>query len=163
MDIALVGLPSAGKSSVINSLLGKRMAQSGVSRTTTEVKLYDNLISDDDIKYKIYDLPGIADIEDKDNKFDTLIFDTICKCNMVIWVSDIIKSFITNHEMKEFEKIQNYIKQLGLKEGISIQLIILLSKVDKNLIIKEENYENYESCIENNDEESDNDELKCDE
>ena len=160
MDIALVGLPSAGKSSIINSLLGKRMAQSGVSRTTTEVKLYDNLISDDDIKYKIYDLPGIADIEDKDNNFDTLIFDTICKCNMVIWVSDIIKSFITNHEMKEFEKIQNYIKQLGLNEGIPIQLIILLSKVDKNLIIKEENYE---SCIENNDEESDNDELKCDE
>ena len=86
MDIALVGLPSAGKSSIINSLIGKRMAQSGVSRTTTEVKLYDNLISDDDIKYKIYDLPGIADIEDKDNNFDTLIFDTIRKCNMVIWV-----------------------------------------------------------------------------
>jgi len=160
MDIALVGLPSAGKSSIINSLIGKRMAQSGVSRTTTEVKLYDNLISDDDIKYKIYDLPGIADIEDKDNNFDTLIFDTIRKCNMVIWVSDIIKSFITNHEMKEFEKISNYIKQLGLEEGITIQLIILLSKVDKNLITKEEDYE---SCIENNDEESDNDELKCDE
>lgn len=160
MDIALVGLPSAGKSSIINSLIGKRMAQSGVSRTTTEVKLYDNLISDDDIKYKIYDLPGIADIEDKDNNFDTLIFDTIRKCNMVIWVSDIIKSFITNHEMKEFEKISNYIKQLGLNEGIPIQLIILLSKVDKNLIIKEEDYE---TCIENNDEELDNDELKCDE
>lgn len=161
MDIALVGLPSAGKSSIINSLVGKRIAQSGVSRTTIDAKLYDNLNSDDNINYKIYDLPGIADIEDNENKFDTLIFDTIKKCNMVIWVSDIIKSFITNHEMKEFIKIQNHIKNLGLKEGIPIQLIILLSKVDKNLEFKSE-YDNYESCIENN-EESENDEIKYDE
>ncbi len=163
MDIALVGLPSAGKSSIINSLVGKRIAQSGVSRTTIDAKLYDNLNSDDNINYKIYDLPGIADIEDNENKFDTLIFDTIKKCNMVIWVSDIIKSFITNHEMKEFIKIQNHIKNLGLKEGIPIQLIILLSKVDKNLEFKNE-YDNYESCVENNDENyDDNDEIKYDE
>ena len=161
MDIALVGLPSAGKSSIINSLVGKRIAQSGVSRTTIDVKLYDNLNCDDNINYKIYDLPGIADVEDNENKFDTLIFDTIKKCNMVIWVSDIIKSFITNHEMKEFIKIQNHIKNVGLKEGIPIQLIILLSKVDKNLEFNN-NYDNYESCIENIDE-SDDDEIKYDE
>ena len=68
MDIALVGLPSSGKSSIINSLVGKRVVQSGVSRTTITAKLFDdNLVSDDNIKYKIYDLPGIADIDDIDN------------------------------------------------------------------------------------------------
>lgn len=44
MNITLVGLPSAGKSSIINSLLGKRVAQSGVSRTTTKETLYEILI-----------------------------------------------------------------------------------------------------------------------
>lgn len=161
MNIALVGLPSAGKSSIINSLIGRRIAQSGVSRTTTESKLYENLISDDKINYKIYDLPGIADIEDNENKFDTLIFDIIKKCNIVFWVSDIIKSFITNHEMKEFIKIQNHIKNLGSKEGIPIQLVILLSKVDKNLESKNE-YDKYESCDENNDD-INNEEIKCEE
>ena len=133
LTIGLVGLPSAGKSSIINSLTGKRVAQSGVSRTTLEPKLYETLLSDDNINFNIYDLPGIADIEDNNNTFDTVIFEIIKKCNMVIWVSDIIKSFITNHEMKEFTKIQNYIKTLGINEGIPIQLLIMLSKVDRNL------------------------------
>ena len=133
MNSVLIGLPSSGKSSIINSLVGKRVAQSGISRTTTDVKLYDDLISDDNINFKIYDVPGIADIEDNQNNFDTLIFDTIKKCNLVIWVSDIIKSFITNHEMNEFNKIKKHIKNLELNEGLPIQLIILLSKVDKEL------------------------------
>lgn len=132
-NIALVGLPSAGKSSIINSLLGKRVAQSGICRTTLESKLYSDLESDDGIKYNIYDLPGIADIEDKDQKFDTMIFETIQNCNLVLWISDITKAFITNHELKEYKKIETHINDLGIKEGIPIQLGILLSKVDDNL------------------------------
>lgn len=133
IDIALVGLPSAGKSSIINSLVGKRVAQSGATRTTREAKLYSDLTSDDGIKYNIYDLPGIADIDDQENKFDTIIFSTIKKSNLVLWVSDISKSFITNHEMKEFEKVRAYINQLGKTEGLPIKLAILLSKADKQV------------------------------
>jgi small GTP-binding protein len=133
MNIALVGLPSCGKSSIINSLIGKRVAQSGVSRTTTDVKLYEELTSDDNCMFNIYDLPGIADIEDKDNKFDDLIFETIKKCNMVIWVSDIIKAFITNHEMQEFDKIRNYINGLAFNDNLAIQFVVMLSKVDINM------------------------------
>jgi small GTP-binding protein len=160
VNIGLVGLPSAGKSSIINSLIGKRLAQSGVSRTTLEAKFYDKLQSDDNINFNIYDLPGIADIEDKDNNFDKVIFDTIKKCNIVIWVSDIIKAFITNHELKEFTKIQNYINELATKEGIPIQLLIMLSKVDKNLEITSRD-DDYESC--NEAQQVDTDELVDDE
>jgi small GTP-binding protein len=160
VNIGLVGLPSAGKSSIINSLIGKRLAQSGVSRTTLEAKFYDKLQSDDNINFNIYDLPGIADIEDKDNNFDKVIIDTIKKCNIVIWVSDIIKAFITNHELKEFTKIQNYINELATKEGIAIQLLIMLSKVDKNLEITSRD-DDYESC--NEGQQVDTDELVDDE
>lgn len=134
MNICLVGLPSAGKSSIINSLIGKRKAQSGVSRTTTTQVLFEKCVSDDDVKYNIYDLPGIADVEDTDFKYDQVIFDTIKKCNLVIWVSDISKAFITNHEKKEFEKIKDYIDKIAIENGIPVQLVILLSKVDKELM-----------------------------
>lgn len=160
VNIGLVGLPSAGKSSIINSLIGKRLAQSGVSRTTLKPALFEKLQSDDKINFNIYDLPGIADIEDKDNNFDKVIFDTIKKCNIVIWVSDIIKAFITNHELKEFTKIQNYINELATKEGIPIQLLIMLSKVDKNLEMTSRD-DDFESC--NEAQQIDTDELVDDE
>jgi len=151
LNIALVGLPSSGKSSIINSLIGKRVAQSGICRTTLSATLYENLESDDNVRYNIYDLPGIADIEDKDKKFDAMIFDTICKCNLVFWVSDISKSFITNHEYQEFNKIEQHISELGIKQGIPIQLAILLSKVDdnlENLKLNDEEDEQFEICLE---------------
>ena len=133
ITIALVGLPSSGKSSIINSLVGKRVAQSGIARTTLEAKLYEGLKTDDDITFNLYDLPGIADIEDKDNKFDNIVLETIKKCNIVIWVSDIIKAFITNHEKTEYEKIKSTISDFGIKHGIPIQYFIMLSKLDKHL------------------------------
>ena len=34
--IALAGLPSSGKSTIINSLVSKRLLQSGLARTTTQ-------------------------------------------------------------------------------------------------------------------------------
>ena len=44
--ISFVGLPSSGKSSIINSLVLKRLLQSGVCRTTTEFKLIEENIFD---------------------------------------------------------------------------------------------------------------------
>lgn len=133
MKIALVGLPSSGKSSIINSLIGKRMAQSGVSRTTTKPTLYTGLVSDDSIQFDIYDLPGLADIDDSTDKFDTMIYDTIPKCNLVFWVSDINKAFLTNHELDEFNKLKEYIGKISAEKGIGIQLSIILSKMDRNI------------------------------
>ena len=52
--IAFIGLPSSGKSSIINSLIGKRILESGICRTTTEYNLLDNIIDDDDNnKFKV--------------------------------------------------------------------------------------------------------------
>ena len=109
MIIGLVGLVSAGKSSIINALVGDKVAKTGICRTTTEPSLYENLISDDNIKYNIYDLPGISDIEDTTNKYTEVVYSIIKKCNIVFWVSDIHKAFLTKHELTEFEKIKTQI------------------------------------------------------
>ena len=39
LTVGFVGLPSAGKSTLINALAGRRVLQSGVCRTTTEACL----------------------------------------------------------------------------------------------------------------------------
>ena len=47
ITIAFIGLPSSGKSSIINSLIGKRILEYDICRTTTEYILLDNIIEDD--------------------------------------------------------------------------------------------------------------------
>ena len=48
--MAVVGLPSAGKSSMVNSIVAKRILQTGVCRTTKEVHLIG--------KENLFNLPG---------------------------------------------------------------------------------------------------------
>jgi len=56
--VTFVGLPSSGKSSIINSLVFKRILQSGVCRTTIEHKLiYEDVIDDSGNAFRVIDLP----------------------------------------------------------------------------------------------------------
>jgi small GTP-binding protein len=101
--IAFIGLPSSGKSSIINSLIGKRILESGISRTTTEYILLDNIIEDDNNnKFKVMDLPGIGDSEHNVN------FNELTNKHIIIWTSDVNKAFITTHEVNEYNRIKKY-------------------------------------------------------
>ena len=63
--VAFIGLPSSGKSSIINSLCFKRIQQTGICRTTTEYKLIDDTLIDDNYnKFKVIDLPGICNSDE---------------------------------------------------------------------------------------------------
>ena len=86
--VAFVGLPSSGKSSIINSLIFKRLLQSGVCRTTTEAKqIQEDIYDDNDNKFKVIDLPGLCDSEEVDNtNFTDITYTNIKLCNLIIWV-----------------------------------------------------------------------------
>ena len=134
MKIALVGLPSAGKSSAVNALIGRRECVTGATRTTTEKREFKGLKSDDGVDYDLIDLPGLADSEDTSRDFDKLSLETIRGCQLVLWVSDVHKCFISQHELTEFNKISAYIEKLAYDEGISVQLGILVTKIDRTVI-----------------------------
>ena len=132
--VAFIGLPSSGKSSIINSLIGKRLLESGVCRTTTEYNLLDDIIEDDnENKFKVIDLPGICDSEERDSNFNELTYKYIKDANLIIWTSDVNKAFITTHEVNEYNRIKEYINDLNNDNGKLYYLIICLSKCDKEI------------------------------
>lgn len=144
--IGFVGLPSAGKSSLINSLVGRRILKTGVCRTTKEPHIIgpnnafslpnssfhdEDPLSDDGIAFSILDLPGVADSENDEKEevnFEQLTTKWVIKCDVVIWVSDVNTAFLTTHEKREFERIHDLLKQHQLETGKLCQCCILLSK-----------------------------------
>ncbi len=88
LTVGFAGLPSAGKSTMINALAGKRVLESGICRTTTEVCVVGatntvgaqkwaptKLESDDGVEFCALDLPGICDAEDQRTKTATYLHD----------------------------------------------------------------------------------------
>lgn len=157
--IAFIGLPSSGKSSIINSLILKRILQSGVCRTTIEVnKSIPEIVDDNKNKFIVIDLPGICDSEEVNNSdFTKLTYDYIIEANLIIWTSDVNKAFLTTHECNEFNKLKLFIKTETEKTGKLYYLIILLSKCDFDTS-NNNNFNNEEVLSD-----EDNDELNNDE
>ena len=153
--VAFVGLPSSGKSTIINSLVHKRVAETGICRTTTEQKVVKDLIKDDDgNEFVIIDLPGMCDSEEtSDNKFREMTYTSIAQANLIFWVSDVTKAFITTHEVTEFNKLRDHLSTLGRETSKLYDVAIILSKCG-------EKYD--EDTIQWNSDDSDDDEAKND-
>lgn len=137
--VAFCGLPSSGKSTLINSLIGERILQSGVCRTTTETNILSNeIITDDNAnKFIAVDLPGICDSEEKDMKFNEMTYGHITNANLICFVSDVNKAFITTHEVNEYNKIKKIVKDLEKENGTIYDIAIILTKCDFNVDQKE--------------------------
>jgi small GTP-binding protein len=137
--VAFCGLPSSGKSTLINSLVGERILQSGVCRTTTEMNELSNevIIDDNGNKFVAIDLPGICDSEEKNINFNDITEAHITRANLVCFVSDVNKAFITTHEVNEYKKIKKIVKNLEKENGTIYDVAIILTKCDFNEELKE--------------------------
>lgn len=155
--VGFIGLPSAGKSTMINALSGYRILRSGVRRTTKDIKVIGNenifdvdkdkfvkydLVSDDDIHFTAIDLPGVADLENKEEEvdFDKMTLEWCIKCDIIFWISDIKTAFLTKHEKKEFDKVMEILQKHSLETGKLHRVGIILSKsdYDRNIVISNE-------------------------
>lgn len=152
--VGFVGLPCAGKSTVINSIVGKRVLQSGVCRTTTvatvvgakapgarfagakKVEVADEaaLVSDDGVEFCAIDLPGIADAENTGSKSETdftaLALKWASECDVVVWVTDARTAFLTTHETREFTDMRRALEKIADEDGKLFQFCILLAKYE---------------------------------
>jgi len=144
MKIGLIGYHNAGKSSIINALVGKRVASTDTNtKKATDYKEYKNLVSDDQIKYNIIDFPGI----NQNDTYKDTTYEQIKKCNMLFWVSDINTAFINEDEYNSFNQIKTRIDKFALDEGISIQLNIILSKAEYFININDDMLDNNDNII----------------
>lgn len=158
--VAFCGLPSSGKSTLINSLIGKRILESGVCRTTLEqVTLEKYPITDDDgCKFIAMDLPGICDSEEKDDhKFNEITKSQIANATLVFFVSDVHKAFITTHEVTEYNKLKAYLADLQKETGKLYHIAIILSKCDTEEKEKKKNSKKKKTSDEISDSDEDSD------
>jgi hypothetical protein len=151
--VAFVGLPCAGKSTVINSIAGKRVLQSGVCRTTTVATIVGTkdagvagamhvsipaaaaaLVSDDGVEFGAIDLPGIADAENtglsSEGNFTALALKWASQCDVVVWVTDARTAFLTTHETREFTDMRSALEKIADEDGKLFQFCILLAKYE---------------------------------
>lgn len=134
--VAFCGLPSSGKSTMINSLIGERLLYSGVCRTTLEANNLDGLLITDDAgnKFTAIDLPGICDSEEmiggKDNGFNEITEKYVQTANLVCFVSDVNKAFVTTHEVNEYLKIKNLAATIKAQTGRIVDVLVVLTKCE---------------------------------
>jgi hypothetical protein len=144
--VGFIGLPSAGKSTMINALAGKRVLESGVCRTTTDVCVFGarnevgaakwvptELKSDDGVEFCAVDLPGICDAEDTESAFDALTLEWAAKCDVIAWVTDARTAFSTKHESAAVARIRESIQAKADDDGSLYQFLVVLATVSRVL------------------------------
>ena len=137
--VAFVGLPSSGKSTLINSLLGKRKLQTGTSKTTNKAVFIETLIADDDKnKFRVIDLPGICNTEVQDIFVNNLTYAYILRATLIFWVSDVKTAFSTEYEVNEFNKLQEYLNEHSKNNIRLYDIGIILSNCSEYVNINDD-------------------------
>jgi GTP-binding protein EngB required for normal cell division len=144
--LMVYGTYNAGKSTLINALLGKKEAKTGDAPETSKIEEYDWN------GYIIYDTPGInAPIE-----HEKITNEHLKKCEIILFVISNDGSFEEEYIYKKIIEIINMNKKLIIilnnKKGIELyseEAIKEINKLDQNLleIGKKENIENISEKI----------------
>jgi len=144
--IALAGPTGSGKTSIVNSLVGNRILQSGLQRTTKEPVLIGpfNSFNDRRVKflkqqlanqsgreYCLLDLPGV-NRPHEDGDFSSHTRSCVVNCNVILWVSSIHNAFVEPYEKAEFDKLIKICEANTRETGALYEFAIVLSKYNFN-------------------------------
>jgi GTP-binding protein Era len=116
--ITIIGNPSVGKSTLINALIGEKIAITSNKPQTTR-KSIKGIITTDEYQIIFIDTPGVNKTKNKLGKLmNKNIDDSICDADIVITVLDATK--LNDNEML-----------LGKLQKVKVPSILLLNKIDK--------------------------------
>ena len=121
LNVGLIGKTNAGKSTLINSIIGEKISiENKKINTTQETIIGIKNIQDTQIVF--FDTPGLNVLQSTDifkKKFKTEVWETINKVNIILFIID-IKKYNYNLIVKDLEKIKETNKPV----------IIVFNKID---------------------------------
>jgi GTPase len=123
-DVGLLGLPSAGKSTLINSLTNAKVKTAAFPFTTLHPQL--GVLTHEDQKIVIADLPGIIEGAVHGKGLGLKFLKHIMRCSLIIYILDANQ----DHPEKDLEVLGKELQESGIIEPQNKQKIIIWNKVD---------------------------------
>lgn len=122
--VSIIGRPNVGKSTLLNSLLGKKISIISPKSQTTRDAIQGILTSGDEYQIVFVDTPGIHKTNSElGKKMDRISFDNIKYNDIALLLVD---------SSKEFSESDKYICE---KVTINVPLIIVFNKIDLSNVI----------------------------
>lgn len=133
--VVIVGLSSISKSAFISSILKKRLLPPNIHNSSLENNniVYD-VMDDDNNIFQLINLPDICDTKNIDETFIKMAYNKLIESNLVIFVSDIEKAFLTSHEVNAYYKIKDILHKHQERTSTIHHITIMLSKCIINTI-----------------------------
>lgn len=80
--------------------------------------------------FNLIDFPGLNDSEDKNNNFFKAVQNRISGIDMIIYVTDASRAFVSTSELDQFKKIKNLVKKEEDENDHLVDFIIVVNKFD---------------------------------
>lgn len=120
--VTLVGRPNVGKSTLVNRLLGQKIAAVSPRPQTTRRKQF-GILTTDDYQMIFMDTPGIHKVSDKLDQFmNDDARETILDADVVVWIVDVSEA-----PQPEDKMVADTFAELGTRIP---PVLLLLNKVD---------------------------------
>ncbi len=127
--VAILGRPNVGKSTIMNHLIGMKIAAVSRRAQTTRKKI-QTVYTDDRGQIVFLDTPGINKAETKLGEFmlDSAV-DTLKTADMIMWIVE-PTTFIGTGERLIAELIGKTVRSAGKKEGAAPGVLLVINKSD---------------------------------
>ncbi|MCM8787185.1 MAG: GTPase Era [Candidatus Omnitrophica bacterium] len=137
--VAILGRPNVGKSTLLNSLIGKKISIVSNIPQTTRYKI-KGILNLKEGQIVFIDTPGLHEFSDNLTKhLNTVAKQSIEDCDLILYVVDTSRSF-----GKEEQKIMDFLTQQEIK------VIMVLNKIDLSKKFINDYIENWKFTVEKN-------------